>query len=44
MKYICNFTYFFKANTDILAGVKAELGTPSPDKPNKGRLEFFVDW
>ncbi|XP_061197232.1 exosome complex component RRP42-like [Saccostrea echinata] len=31
------------ANTDILAGVKAELDKPSPDKPNKGRLEFFVD-
>lgn len=38
------FHILFKANTDILAGVKAELDTPSPDKPNKGRLEFFVDW
>ncbi|OWF55143.1 exosome complex component RRP42-like [Mizuhopecten yessoensis] len=31
------------ANTDILVGVKAELGTPSPEKLNKGRIEFFVD-
>ena len=32
------------ANSDILVGVKVELTTPSPDKPNEGRLEFFVDW
>ncbi|CAG2194266.1 exosome complex component RRP42-like [Mytilus edulis] len=31
------------ANTDILVGIKAELGTPAPDKDDKGRLEFFVD-
>ncbi|KAJ8303220.1 hypothetical protein KUTeg_019616 [Tegillarca granosa] len=31
------------ANTDILVGVKAELGAPAPEKPDKGRLEFFVD-
>lgn len=31
------------ANTDILVGVKSELGKPSPGKPDKGRLEFFVD-
>ena len=35
---------YFQANTDILVGVKAELGTPLPEKPDKGRLEFFVDW
>ncbi|XP_041376062.1 exosome complex component RRP42-like [Gigantopelta aegis] len=31
------------ANTDVLVGVKAELGSPSPERPNHGRLEFFVD-
>ncbi|KAK3610036.1 hypothetical protein CHS0354_032393 [Potamilus streckersoni] len=31
------------ANTEILVGVKAELGEPSSGKPDKGRLEFFVD-
>lgn len=31
------------ANTDILVGVKAELGVPLPETPDKGRLEFFVD-
>ncbi|KAH3772642.1 exosome complex component RRP42-like [Dreissena polymorpha] len=31
------------ANTEILVGVKAELGEPYPEKPDKGRLEFFVD-
>lgn len=31
------------ANTDILVGVKAELGAPLAEKPNTGRLEFFVD-
>lgn len=31
------------ANTDILVGIKAELGAPAPEKPDKGRLEFFVD-
>jgi len=25
-------------------GVKAELGEPLPERPNQGRLEFFVDW
>ena len=25
-------------------GVKVELASPSPDKPQEGRLEFFVDW
>ncbi|CAI9719929.1 Hypothetical predicted protein [Octopus vulgaris] len=31
------------ANTDVLVGVKAELGPPEPIKPDLGRLEFFVD-
>lgn len=31
------------ANTDILVGVKAEVGEPLPERPNEGRLEFFVD-
>ncbi|KAG8237472.1 hypothetical protein J437_LFUL015691 [Ladona fulva] len=31
------------ANTDILVGVKTEIDTPSPTKPNEGKLEFFVD-
>ena len=34
----------FQANTDVLVGVKAEMGSPSPERPNHGRLEFFVDW
>lgn len=31
------------AHTDVLVGIKAELGAPEPIKPNQGRLEFFVD-
>ena len=31
------------ANTDILVGVKAELETPLPGAPDRGRLEFFID-
>jgi exosome complex component RRP42 len=31
------------ANTDILVGVKAELETPLPGAPDRGRIEFFVD-
>ncbi|XP_052042835.1 exosome complex component RRP42 isoform X1 [Apodemus sylvaticus] len=30
-------------HTDILVGVKAEMGTPKLEKPNEGYLEFFVD-
>ncbi|KAG8139366.1 putative Exosome complex component RRP42-like protein, partial [Naja naja] len=30
-------------HTDILVGVKAEMGTPKLEKPNEGCLEFFVD-
>ncbi|CAH0724683.1 unnamed protein product, partial [Brenthis ino] len=31
------------ANTDILVGVKTEIDSPKPDKPNLGKIEFFVD-
>lgn len=30
-------------NTDVLVGIKVELDTPHADKPNEGKLEFFVD-
>uniref|UniRef100_A0A6I8NSE3 Ribosomal RNA-processing protein 42 n=1 Tax=Ornithorhynchus anatinus TaxID=9258 RepID=A0A6I8NSE3_ORNAN len=30
-------------HTDILVGVKAEMGTPKLEKPKEGFLEFFVD-
>ncbi|CAK9830681.1 Exosome complex component RRP42 [Anthophora retusa] len=30
-------------NTDILVGVKVELDVPHADKPNEGKLKFFVD-
>jgi len=30
-------------NTELLTGVKVELGTPRPDKPNQGWVEFHVD-
>ncbi|XP_020663335.3 exosome complex component RRP42 [Pogona vitticeps] len=30
-------------HTDILVGVKAEMGAPKLDRPNEGYLEFFVD-
>ena len=32
------------ANSDILVGIKVELDSPLSGSPNKGRLEFFVDW
>jgi len=35
---------YLQANTDILVGVKAELGVPALRKPDEGKLEFFVDW
>ena len=31
------------ANTDVLVGVKASLGPPSPQQPDRGVLRFFVD-
>ncbi|XP_034936015.1 exosome complex exonuclease RRP42-like [Chelonus insularis] len=30
-------------NTDVLVGIKAEIDTPFPDRPDQGKLEFFVD-
>lgn len=33
-----------QGHTDILVGVKAEMGTPKLEKPNEGYVEFFVDW
>jgi len=30
-------------NTEILVGVKADIGTPTLTRPNHGRIEFFVD-
>lgn len=32
------------ANTDILVGIKTEIDVPNPKTPNKGKIEFFVDW
>ncbi|NXD19448.1 EXOS7 protein, partial [Spelaeornis formosus] len=29
--------------TDILVGIKAEMGTPKLEKPDEGYLDFFVD-
>lgn len=31
------------ANTDVLVGVKAEIGRPLVDRPDEGRIEFFLD-
>ncbi|XP_077865994.1 exosome complex exonuclease RRP42-like [Saccoglossus kowalevskii] len=31
------------SHTDILVGIKAEMGTPKPERPDEGYLEFFVD-
>ncbi|XP_038070250.1 exosome complex component RRP42-like [Patiria miniata] len=31
------------SNTEILVGVKAEMGKPRPTRPNEGYLEFFID-
>jgi len=30
--------------TDVLVGVKLEIDTPYVEKPEEGKLEFFVDW
>lgn len=32
-----------RANTDLIVGIKAELDAPSPNRPDEGRLEFFMD-
>jgi exosome complex component RRP42 len=31
-------------NTEILVGIKAEIGEPDLDFPNKGRIEVNVKW
>lgn len=33
-----------QGHTDVLVGVKAEIGKPKPTVPDEGYLEFFVDW
>lgn len=30
-------------NTDVLVGVKAEIGVPSTEMPDSGQIKFFVD-
>lgn len=30
--------------TDVFVGVKVELGEPTDDAPDCGRIEFFVDY
>lgn len=30
--------------TDVLVGVKLEIDTPHAEKPEEGKLDFFVDW
>lgn len=34
---------FCLANSDVIVGIKPEIDVPSPDKPNEGKIEFFVD-
>lgn len=31
-------------NTDVLVSVKLEIDTPNADRPEEGKLDFFVDW
>lgn len=31
-------------NTDVLVGIKADITEPSENRPDEGRLEFFVDF
>ena len=33
-----------QSKTDILVGVKAEIGEPAFGRPDCGRIEFFVNW
>lgn len=37
-------SYFLKSKTDILVGVKVEIGEPRQLRPEQGYIEFFVDW
>lgn len=32
------------ANTDILVGIKTEIDKPSIQFPDRGKIDFFVDW
>lgn len=34
---------FCLANSDIIVGIKPEIDAPLPNKPNEGKIEFFVD-
>jgi exosome complex component RRP42 len=34
---------FCLANSDIIVGIKPEIDVPLPNKPNEGKIEFFVD-
>lgn len=31
-------------STDVLVGIKVELGEPEEDRPNEGKIEFFADF
>ena len=33
-----------QSNTDVLIGVKAEIGEPEPQAPNMGLVHFYVNW
>lgn len=33
-----------QASTDVLVGIKVQLTTVDPSKPDVGRIEFFLDW
>ncbi len=33
-----------KGETKIIVTIKAEICTPDPNKPDCGKIEFFVDW
>jgi len=32
------------SSTDVLVGIKVEIGDPDPDFPEQGRLEVQVEW
>lgn len=34
---------FCLAKSDVIVGIKPEIDTPLPNKPNEGKIEFFVD-
>jgi exosome complex component RRP42 len=39
----CGSARFCLANSDIIVGIKPEIDIPFPNKPNEGKIEFFVD-